>query len=496
MAMRKILLTLISFVALAALVACGNSNNSNPVPTAPTGGNSVGFSNSNLAGTYVFSGNGVNRTGNNFALLGAFTANGSGNITSGYRNVYTDGSRAVLESVTGSYNVNQDGRGQVFLNGSSGQAIYQFVMQSPSSASFFQFSSGADATGRLQLQSTVVAPSGTYIVRLDGEDSSGNIYGAIGGIAISGTSITGTIDQNDNGILDNSTSAPLSASGTLVATDSNGRGTLQLSIAGATHNFVYYFVSPSHIELIGTDGYSLHGYADLQTSVSGSTAAFTGDQVFSLSGFNSNGAAVIETGRFTLGGGAVTNAVEDYQLGGNSSSSYFGAVTFTNGTYAASSNGRWTAQISGSQASNLVGWQVSPQQSVLLAWNASSTNAETGTLRAQNTTVTTASITGPYAANLSGFNYNDPGYVELAGNLDASGGSLNGTIDSQTPGYYNTNVAASGTYSIATDGTGRSPNGNIAGVAVVIYTVDANTAYLISSDNTRLYQGKMVSQLP
>jgi hypothetical protein len=372
----------------------------------------------------------------------------------------------------------------VTLNGGSGQAIYRFVMQSPSSASFFQFSPGADDTGLIKLQSAVSSPSGTYIVRLSGEDNTGNPFGAVGGITISGTSITGTIDQNDAGAL----AASLPATGSLTTPDTTGRGTLQLTFSGAAHNFVYYFVSASEIVLAGADGYAIHGYADLQTTLSG----LSGDQVFSLSGVGTNG-VLYETGRFTLTGGAVTNAVEDYLLGASTAGSYFPGVIFS-GSYATPVNGRWTATVGGSQASNLIGWQVSSQQSLVLAWNSSATIVETGTMRAQNTSITTANITGPYSASLSGFNYNDGGYVELGGNFDASGGGLNGTIDSQTPGFFNTDIASSGTYSIASNG--RSPNGNVAGVSVVIYTVDANTAYLISSDPTRIYQGKLLAQLP
>jgi hypothetical protein len=481
--MRKILLTLISVIALAALVACGSSN-SVSTPSSPSTGNPVGFTNANLSGNYVFSANGINSSNNSFDLVGVFTADGNGNITSGYRNVYADAVNPVQESVKGTYSVNTDGRGQVILNGNSGQAIYRFVLQTPTSGSFFQFSAGADDTGLIQLQTAVSSPSGTFVIRLDGEDSSGNPYGAVGALTISGTSITGTIDQNDAGVL----SASLPTTGTLGAPDSTGRGTLQLTFSGAAHNFIYYFVSSSKIAIAGSDHYAIHGYADLQTA----GAAVSGDQVFSLSGVTTN-ANVLETGRFTLSGGTVTNAIEDYLQGVSSSASYFSGVTFS-GSYATTANGRWTAQVGGSLASNLVGWQVSPQQSVVLAYNSSSTIVETGTMRAQDTTVTTASINGPYAVNLAGFNYNDLGYVELGGNLDASSGSLSGTIDSQTPGYYNTDIAASGTYSIASNG--RSPNANIAGVSVVIYTVDANTAYLISSDATRLYQGKMLAQVP
>lgn len=486
--MRKILLTLISVLALAALVACGSSNGSTSTPGGPTTGNNAGFSTSSLNGTYVFSGNGVNGSNNNFNVIGVFTADGAGNVTSGFRDTYADsGAQSQKEAITGTYTVNQDGRGQVTLNGSKGQAVYRFVMQSPSSASFFQFSSNTDDTGRLQLQSAavtnVIGPE-TFVVRLDGEDSSGNAYSAIGALNVSGgTTLAGTIDQNDNGTF----LGQLAATGTISTADSTGRGTLSFTTSSGTHNFVYYRVSPSHIELASTDSkVLLFGYADLQTSVSASVAAFTGPQVFSISGYGPNG-PLLETGLFGLdGGGNLTGGIEDY----NSAGTYVGSAPFT-GTYTVGANGRWTAA-EGGVSSNLVGWQVSPQQSVVLSWNSTSNVLETGTLRAQTAGITTASVVGEYAVDVSGFNIIDNGYVESTANYLADGqGNLNGTMDSQTPGYYNTDYTETGTYAILANG--RSP-ASIAGVPVIIYTVDANTMYLISSDSNRMYQGKMLAQ--
>lgn len=488
--MRKIVLTLLSIVALAALVACGGSNGSISAPGGPATGNNAGFSTYSLKGNYVFSGSGINGSNHNFDVVGVFTADGTGNVTSGVRDTYADsGAQSQKEAITGTYTVNQDGRGQVTLNGSTGQAVYRFIMQSPSSASFFQFSSTTDDTGRLQLQSAavtnVIGPA-TFVIRLDGEDSAGNAYSAIGALNVSGgTTLTGTIDQNDNGTF----LGQLAVTGTISPADSTGRGTLTFTTSSGTHNFVYYRVSPSHMELASTDSkILLFGYADVQTSASANTAAFTGAQVFSLSGYGPSG-PLLETGLFGLdGGGNLTGGVEDYNSAGN----YVGSVPFT-GTYAVGSNGRWTAA-EGGISSNLVGWQVSPQQSVVLSWNSTSNVLETGTLRAQTTGITTASIVGEYALDVSGYNILDGGYVESTANYLADGkGNLNGTMDSQTPGYYNTDYAETGTYAI--NSNGRSP-ANIAGVPLIMYSVDANTAYVISSDSNRLYQGKMVAQQP
>jgi hypothetical protein len=119
-------------------------------------------------------------------------------------------------------------------------------------------------------------------------------------------------------------------------------------------------------------------------------------------------------------------------------------------------------------------------------------------MHAQATTIPSlsiASIAGEYAQSMSGISLDDSGYVELTANFLADGaGNLTGTLDSQTPpGVLNTGVAATGQYS--TSSNGRS-SGTIAGVPVVLYFVDANTIYMISTNSSQIYQGKMVLQQP
>ena len=173
--MRKILLTLISIVALGALVGCGgNSSNNTPVPSGPTGGNNAGFTTASLKGTYVFAVNGINPS-NNFAVVGTFSADGTGSITSGTRDTINDtGGQVLGEAISGTYKVNQDGRGQMTLTGSSGQAIYPFVLSSPSAGKLFQDAASADAVGRLELQTRrrarALRRNLTWVVRLMGED--------------------------------------------------------------------------------------------------------------------------------------------------------------------------------------------------------------------------------------------------------------------------------------------------------------------------------------
>ncbi len=516
--MRKILLTLISFVALSALVACGGGGSSNHIliPAAPSGGNNAGFSDASLKGNYVFAVNGLTPS-NSFAVAGVFTADGNGNVTSGVRDTVNDaGGRTLNESITGTYSVNQDGRGQVVLNGGSGQIIYRFVLQSASSLQFpvigklFQDGTTSnnvlfDAVGSLEAQASVPAnaPGGSanYVVRLDGEDSSRNTYGAVGGVNLSGGSISGTIDENDGGTYN--PQLVIASGGYSLA--ANGRGTLAYvtpnstavtpSNPPGTHNFIAYFVTPSHLELISTDQrFFLHGYADLQTSVSVNTAAFTGGQVFSILGYDTNGPRA-ETGRLTLdGAGNLTSAVEDYNTVGN----FFSGVSLTGSSYTVGAKGRWTANLvnaSAASTTGLVGWQASPQQSVVLT--TSPNVLESGTMRAQTLGLTNASVVGNYAEDFFGFNSSAQSNSELTGNLLADGaGNLSGTYDSQTDiSGLSLDTATTGNYTI--DPTlGRSTNGNINGIPVVVYTVDANTIYFISAQQYDIYQGMLVSQQP
>jgi hypothetical protein len=504
--MRKILLTLLSVAALAALVGCGTHSATIFVPTNPSGGNPVGFSDASLSGTYVFTANGLTSR-SSFAAAGIFTADGAGIITSGTRDtVHDTGRQALGESITGTYSVNQDGRGQVVLNGNSGQAIYRFVLQSPSSGKLFQDGTTSnrvivDAIGTIELQSPPATTlSGTYVIRLDGEDPRLFPYGAVGGLTASGTTLNGSIDENDAGLVAPvSLQLPATGSYTLA---SSGRGIATLTTPtgpnSAAHNFIVYFVSPNRLELISTDPrFFLHGRADLQTSVAGTVALFTGPQVFSISGTDFNLNPVQETGRFTLDGlGTLVNGIADFNDTGN----LLTGITVT-GNYSVAASGRWLTNLNSSGIASslgLVGWQVSPQQSVVLTTDTSL--LETGTMRAQTPaglTLTTAGVTGQYADALAGFNGTGFGNFESTGNLFADGlGGLSGFIDSQTDSSgLDFDASTTGSYSFTDPTTGRG-TGFIGSIPVTYYAVDPSTLFVFSTDSNSLFQGTLVKQQP
>ena len=503
--MRKLLLTLISIVSLGALVGCGgNSSNNTPVPTGPTGGNNAGFTTASLKGTYVFAVNGLNPS-NNFAVVGTFTADGAGNIPSGSRDTINDtGGQVPGEAISGSYKLNQDGRGQMTLTGSTGQAIYPFILSSPSAGKLFQDASSADAVGRLELQTAMPALSGgtsTYVIRLMGEDPSQSPYAAVGGLTVTGTALAGAIDENDSGTFNQL----LPAVGTI--TLSSATGTMSYTTTNlstqTTHDFAVFYVSPSRLELISTDSlWFIYGYADLQTTVSASTSAFTGNQVLNLSGFDVLG-PIEETGRLYLDGvNNVSNAIKDY----NEDGTLYQDISFS-GTYSitgATTPGRWTSVLTANSGAivneDIVGWQVSPQQSLVLVDYGANPSVsgysllETGDMRAQTIGLSNLNVKGNYAQFLEGYDFGGVGNFESAGNYLADGnGGLSGTIDFQTDSNgFTQNSSQTGNYAV--DNIFGRGTASVSGVPVIFYTVDDSTIYVISSDAAAAYQGTLTLQ--
>ncbi len=515
--MRKVLLPLIAAIALLVLPGCDGHHRNIIVPANPSGGNNAGFSNASLNGTYVFTVHGANfRNAANFAVTGNFVADGSGNITGGVRDSVDDAGRRTLnEAITGTYSVNQDGRGQAILNGNSGQVILRFVLESPASGKLFQIGTTSnsvriDAVGTIELQTgSIATPTGAYVVRLDGEDSFLNTYGAVGRIVFTGSNINGLLDENDGGFF----SANLVSTGTIAL--SSGRGAATLAANGFVHHFVVYFVSPTKLELISTDtNFVLQGNAEFQSSFAATAIAFAAaapEQVFSLAGFDFScpfSCPRAEVGRMTLSSAAtLLNAIEDIE--NNLNPTYFAGVDFSGSTYSVGANGRWTANLtnsSGAPSPDLVAWQISPQRSVVLTSN--NDIVETGNMRAQTLGLTTASVSGNFAEALSGFEVFFGANLELTANLLFDGlGGMDGTLDLQDDSFgTNLDAATSGTYSINPT-SGRSTGGNIdasapttvipaSGLPVVYYVVDSKTIYFLPTRAGSIYLGTLIGQTP
>jgi hypothetical protein len=209
-----------------------------------------------------------------------------------------------------------------------------------------EFDTFASATGSLDLQTSIAAPSGGYAFAVRGTDGSqaGYAMGIVGILNINGSLISTTnsvLDYNDGGSVGK---AVFLTSGSVSTVDTFGRITFTLTPNTAALLGIVltgYIVGPNQIQLVESQmdaqGSDLGGMALGQgnntgnfttASVSGSTYVFTGI------GADSNGS-------LHLGGGIVlnSNATVSGILALNDFVN-FGSVTIAGGNYLVDATGR------------------------------------------------------------------------------------------------------------------------------------------------------------
>jgi hypothetical protein len=508
--MKPIMTHGLVFCLLIMLVACGGS--STP-PTPPPNPNNAGFSNASLNGTYVYRVSGSTASSNAFAAVGVFVADGSGHITSGQQDkndsvtgINGGGSTPTL---TGTYSVGVDGRGQATFNYSNGSSnTFEFVLSSTSKGRLIGFTSLQVATGVIEKQAspTPTTLGGTYVLRLDGSANNGaTAWSRMGQLTASGGSGTASavLDENLAGTF---TATIPTSSGSFNFSGSAGRGTMTLATAsgglggtGGTFQFVFYVVDSTRVEVLSIDAASqLAGYANAQSG-SFSTANVAGTYVFGISGL-SNAGSIAEVGQFTLDGtGLVSTGLEDAAENG----AYTPSLSFSSGSYTldASHAGRFTATVNESisgttRTLNLVMWFSTAGNAFMMTTTSSTNNTavpllETGLVQVQPATPSNSTLNGPgacgstegcYALNLSGATFS--GGLAMTGQLAASGsGTFTGLEDFNLGGTPVSGSSASGGYSFASNGRGT---GTIGGTPVVLYPADGNTVYLMSTDGSVL----------
>jgi hypothetical protein len=491
--MKKLLVTLPLIVLVISLAACGGGGGSSSTTPPPVTGGSGGYTNASLTGTWVFNARGSG-TSDDFAVLGVFTSDGNGNVTSGSQDVNDSASGyKPSQAITGTYSISSDGRGQMQLNYTGGNAIFRFVLTSTGAARLFEVSGVEDATGQMFKQdSTAIANlSGTYVLRLDGYVG-GYIDSVIGQVTASAGPASGTLaatfDENYSGTV----TQQLADSGTF-AMATGGRGTAALTGAAGTFNLVYYIVSASHVEIMETDTNAvIAGGADLQ-GTGFSTAAFNGPFVFSIAGLANSGAtaySIREIGRIALdGSGNITAGAEDYNFGG----AFYENVPYT-GTYSVAPNGRFTLHfVYASGTADYFGWLTSAQSGVLLTNDANA--VESGALKFQSVSPTLATLNGNYGLAFSGPNYTGNYNVEFTSALKFDGaGNIAGSQDFQAGGTLVPNAALTGTYTVGTNGHFSGSFPGSPALPFRLYVADATTAYFIPADSGRGYSGVLTAQ--
>jgi hypothetical protein len=474
----KKLLIILAILSVLTMIACGGggSSSSSAIPTAgPTP--SGGFSNASVSGRYVYNLRGA-AGASTFAALGAFTADGAGNLTSGTEDGFSSGTGNYSVTFTGTYTVSADGRGSANISYSGGQQLtMRFVLISGARARVIELSSQENANGTLERQdaATVGALNGTYVLRLDGNDS-GFPFSTLGAVTSSGGAsgtLTGTMDENDDGTVTNN----MAVDGTY-AIGAGGRGTASLNTPFGPANYIFYVISATKLQVLSTNSAPQVSGSGTQQVGAFSPASMNGNFVFVMAG-NDNSGVVREARRFTLnGGGAVVGGTEDLLDAG----SFAENLPFT-GTYTAASNGRVQAQFTfnGSTLQILM-WMTSPTTGFI--FSSDPTSVESGYVSLQSTGFTNSTLSGNYAFEMSG---SSGGSTDVVAQFKSDGaGTITGNQDYSSAGTLVTGASFPGSYAMAS--TGRA-TGTFGSTLMRVYMVDTNTFYTVSADAVNRFVG-------
>lgn len=511
MSVRNVFVSLLAISGLLFLGGCGSNGSGPASPVAPPSG---AFSNSNLNGTYVFSISGVDSSGAPYAMVGTFTANGSGgngkgSITGGTFDLNDAASGtapgATINSST--YSVGQDGRGEAMIaNNVSGlgNLTFDFVLTSSSHGLITEFDSFGSGSGTLDLQAAGVTPSGSYAFSLSGAASnSGSPWATVGNFTVSGGSISGADDFNEDGLA----FAGATVTGALTLGPSTTPSTT-LAVVSSNSSSVFsgtfdaVAIDATHLKFIEMDSTAtLSGDAYSQTT----PTIAAGNLAFTLVGSEFAAGGLMTTN----GSGAITGT-EDYNVAGSTVSSPTSPVPFT-ASYAVdpTNAGRYTLSgFTTFEGGSSYAAYPSSGGVLLLEIDA---GFSTGAAYPQTANATFASSQG-YGMNLSGTNVTSTGsgaveVDDIAEFTAASGGTLSsGIIDENfqpggspilgiplSGGTYGT-IGSGGRYGISATAGNSSTSTLEGGFNLTFYTVDGTTFPFVELDNGQVSTGVIVSQ--
>jgi len=464
--------------------------------------------------------------GLSYTAVGSIKADGKGMIISGeedYNDQNPQISPGANVSLTGTYQIGADGRGQMTLQtgnghlGVNGTQTLSFTMVSPQHALVTEFDGGGTSSGTLDLQTpadfSLGSISGGYAFTFSGFEAFQQgteppplNFGGVVTAAGDGTITTGIEDVND---LDSAVgviqSMPITGTYNDAGAgfpDSFGRGestpfqtaSCPPSPFPCDATFVYYIVDKNTLHFIENDG----------NGVTAGSMFAQGPGPFSLSGPYAFTAA----GR---GSGAPANPLV---LGGLLNSNGSGNITSIldvnnagTQTYGASPSGSYTIAANGRGTLTLQSTGGVSQFAVYLTLNQGVKMLEldkgltsSGTTYAQSGGISGASFRGNYAASVQAVTAKDE--EDLVGQAIPDGiSSLGGTVD------FNQFTIAGGTPSFtetpsATLSGGFTPssNGRFTGAATTLtgffYVLNDSTVLFLGADkNGALATGVLQSQV-
>jgi hypothetical protein len=236
----------------------------------------TGASNASLKQKFVFADSSKLSSGATYAAAGFMTMDGNGNVSAGFADVDENG-HATAAPFTGTYTVDSSGYGSITITPGNTQDISSLGLYlTDPTINFSDPNSPADAglcglildldtklTGSGVLivppATAVNAPSGTFALDVQTSNTD-NEADAVGVVAISGTTVTGTEDFNDllKTLSATGQNAGIAVTGTLAADSANpGRFTLPLAVPvgtpAPTFNYVLYQASNTQIIVVEVD---------------------------------------------------------------------------------------------------------------------------------------------------------------------------------------------------------------------------------------------------
>lgn len=498
-----------AIASLIALTGCGSSNGFTLVH--PMGN----YSNASLKGSYVYQMRGTSLvTLLPYRETGVFTADGAGHITAGVDdlegNAASGSSTTLSGAFSGSYTVNNDGSGSIFIgptmlgniSGAGGSQVgFAITVVSSSKVQLIEGDGFAIGAGTAELQdSTAIGsvPSGTFVFRVHQEiTASGGQAPAsqVGALSVASASGTGALDQDLGGALGSST-----VTWAFGAPDQFGTGTATMTDSSSNSTpFLYYIVNSGKFDLL-TSNPSAVGAGSAEAQSGAVSGGLSGSYAFGSRGddtnFNTSGlwGTVATVGMFTASNGSITGTEDSNQDGNLSSSAAFPGTCASAGS-AAGMNGRVVvtngtgSPCSGSTTE--IFWMVSPARAFFL--NASAGTFDDGTADLQTTSsFSNATMKGQYALVMDGWDFTEqtgpsPQLQAFIGPLQFDGSSkltFDGLANlSSSGGGVATQGAMGGPYSVSPSGriTGTVSNGG-GGFDMVMYAISGSQAYLLEND--------------
>lgn len=449
------------------------------------GGTPTGtFSNSSLTGSYAFSFSGVDHLGF-FAAAGSFQADGAGKITAGTIDINSGSGIFPNQAITGTYTVSANGQGTATFTASAGTFDIAFVVLSSQNALVIRFDTTSTASGTIALQSSsafsLSTLAGTFVFNLSGATvpGNGNAETSAGVFTVnnSGTLTSGVEDTDANGVI--TPNVTLAAASLAMSNPTTGRGTLAIG----SRNFAFYVVDANDLKLIETDlAPALAGIATRQSST-----PISGSLAFTLVGSNTGGSFVAGGILNTDGAGHVLNtSLQDVNNDGVATQN-----SGLSGAYSVAANGRGTMNLNG----GTINFAIYPTTSGVLLMEIDANIVAGGTAFQQSGTFSDTSVKGNYGMNFTG---EVPGSNEIdsiAQFVADGAGNAPGSIEFNNGGTLSSNLALTGTYSIAASGRGTGSFASSFGTQnVIFYVVSSSQVLFIDIDTGLVTSGQLIFQ--